>query len=177
MNQTLTQNFAQDYLSGYNIVYNDTEVREFDFIVNGRTDPDYTGLKEIIIEGFQCAQGECPLDEIDDVETETTIRLWSNPDSWEGQFSSNERQIPEEGDDVEIMPGWNMIYDIEESPILELLTINGRLTFQQENVDEGLENMDLHLRAHHIFIRAGELIIGTEEQPFVNRAKITLYGE
>jgi hypothetical protein len=30
--------------------------------------------------------------------------------------------------------------------------------------------MDLHLHAHHIFIRAGELIIGTEATPFTRKA-------
>jgi hypothetical protein len=177
LNETLTKNLAHDYLSGFNIVYNDTETREFDFVINGRTDPAFTGEKKILIEGFQCAQGECPLDEVPDVPVETTVRLWSKESSWEGQFSSNADGIPKEGDDVEVKPGWNMVYDLAESPILELLTINGRLTFQQEDADEGLEDKDLHLKAHHIFIRAGELIIGTAEKPFTKIAKITLYGE
>ena len=177
MNETLTKNLATDYLSGYNVVYNDTETREFDWVVNGRNDPAISGEKSILIEGFQCAQGECPLDEIDDVPIETTVRLWSKKDSWEGQFDSNADGIPIEGDDVEIRPGWNMVYDIEESPILELVTINGRLTFQQKDESENLEDINLHLKAHHIFIRAGEFIIGTKEKPFTMIAKITLYGE
>lgn len=35
----------------------------------------------------------------------------------------------------------------------------------------------MNLHAKHIFVRAGELIIGTEEEPFVGNAQITLYGE
>ncbi len=46
-----------------------------------------------------------------------------------------------------------MVYDLSESPIVNLLEINGRLTFE-----EGVK--DLHLRAKYIWVRAGELVIG-----------------
>lgn len=55
-----------------------------------------------------------------------------------------------------------MIYDLENSPIVDTIQINGRLTFQQGS--------DLNLHAKHIFVRAGELIIGTEEEPFEGNA-------
>jgi hypothetical protein len=61
-----------------------------------------------------------------------------------------------------------MIYDIDESPKLGMLRINGRLTFK--------DDMDHHLKSSHIFIRAGELIIGSKEKPYEKNAKITLYG-
>jgi hypothetical protein len=38
------------------------------------------------------------------------------------------------------------------------LIINGRLSFKNDT--------DLHLKSNHIFIRAGELIIGHETAPF-----------
>lgn len=60
-----------------------------------------------------------------------------------------------------IEPGWNMFYDLDEpSPILKRLEINGRLTFKP-----GSNRL---LRANIIHIRAGELIIGTETQPFTH---------
>jgi hypothetical protein len=62
-----------------------------------------------------------------------------------------------------------MILDIEETPILALLRVNGVLTFSP--------NIDVHLRAKHVFVRAGELHIGSEEEPFPNTARITLHGE
>ena len=37
--------------------------------------------------------------------------------------------------------------------------------------------MDIHLKAKHIFVRAGEFFIGSEENPFTNKATITLFGE
>jgi hypothetical protein len=97
------------------------------------------------------------------LEIENDFRYWSNPEHW------TSKKIPLEGDDVEIEPGWNMIFDLPESPIVKMLTINGRLSFNNDT--------DLHLRTKHLFIRAGELVIGYKDKPFKNQAKITLYGE
>lgn len=112
---------------------------------------------------LECIAGVCALDEIIEEELEEGQRLWSKADSWPNG-------IPKEGEDVEIVSGWNMIYDLEESPKLGTLTINGRLTFKN-NTDH-----DLHLRVGNIFIRAGELFIGSEEYPFTKKATITLLG-
>jgi hypothetical protein len=94
---------------------------------------------------------------------ETTERLWSQASTWP------EGKVPVANDDVEIPPGKNIIYDLEDSPIFKYVQINGRLTFKQEAPK-------LHLRAKYIFVRMGELIIGNETNPFQGEAKITLYG-
>jgi hypothetical protein len=62
-----------------------------------------------------------------------------------------------------------MILDIAETPKLKLMRVNGLLSFSNE--------MDVHLKAKHIFVRAGELQIGTETNPYLYNAQITLYGE
>jgi len=41
-----------------------------------------------------------------------------------------------------------MIYDLEESPVFNMITINGILTFREESVR-------LHLNAKHIYVKAG----------------------
>ena len=46
--------------------------------------------------------------------------------------------------------------------------MNGRLTFKNTT--------DIHLQAVKIFVRAGELHIGSEEYPFLQKATITLLG-
>ena len=61
-----------------------------------------------------------------------------------------------------------MHFDLAESPIFDKIEINGCLTFKQ--------GTDLHLRAKKILIRGGELNIGSKDAPYVNNAKITLYG-
>lgn len=79
--------------------------------------------------------------------------------------------MPVEGDEVEIMSGWNMLLDLNETPYLKSLTVNGRLTFVQK------EDFDIHLMAETIFVRAGEFFIGSVEEPFMSQATITLMGE
>lgn len=104
------------------------------------------------MEGIRCIGG-C-LEDVDDQPVEDTYRYWSDIEDWDETIT----ELPKEGDMVEIMPGWNMIYDIPDSPILDMLTINGRLTF--DNTE------DRTLRVKHLFVRTGELIIGTEDEPF-----------
>ena len=52
--------------TGDNIVLNDTEIREINFVVNGR-DPD---RGEILMEGLRCIHGECALEEVEEIELE-----------------------------------------------------------------------------------------------------------
>jgi transcriptional/translational regulatory protein YebC/TACO1 len=62
-----------------------------------------------------------------------------------------------------------MIFNLNPSPKYTLIRVNGKLTFDNTT--------DTHLRAKHIFIRAGELHIGSEEYPYLPKGRITLYGE
>jgi hypothetical protein len=101
--------------------------------------------------------------EIDEVEeVEEIYKYFSDASLWPDGV------VPGEGDEVHIESGWNMILDIEETPIFGLVRVNGQLSFSNET--------DVHLRANYIFIRAGELLIGSETYPYPNTAKITLYG-
>ena len=157
LNETLINKKSSELETGDNWVLNDTETREINFVVNGRN-PDNNLIK---MAGYRCIHGVCTLDEIEEVELEEGQRLWSNETNWGGT-------LPAEGDDVEIPSGWNMLLDLEETPVFKSLTINGRLTF--------MPGMDIHLRSKQIFVRAGEFFIGSEDAPFENNAQITLHG-
>lgn len=63
---------------------------------------------------------------------------------------------------MHIEPGWNIVLD-EETPVLGLVTVNGRLSFYDAGIDT-------HLHAKHIYVRAGELLIGSEAEPFKSSA-------
>lgn len=76
--------------------------------------------------------------------------------------------MPTEGEDVHVESGWNMIFNLNPSPIYKLVRVNGKLTFDPDK--------DTYLKAKHIFIRAGSLHIGSEEKPYEKNARITLYG-
>ena len=132
-------------------------------MINGKD----KGRNNILLEGLRCISGECPLPNVAKVPIERNPRYWSDPDSWP------DKKVPLAGADVEILPGWNMVLDVAEPPLIELLTINGRLSFLQDESNP----IDIHLRAKHIFVRAGEFKIGTKNKPFTQQAKITLIGE
>ena len=96
-------------------------MREFTFVVNNKNE---TRGKELLIEGLKCFYEGCGQVEVEVVETEDTKRYWSDPLNWPNEV------LPAEGDDVIIEPGWDMILDIAETPILNSLEINGILTFE-----------------------------------------------
>lgn len=79
--------------------------------------------------------------------------------------------MPKEGEDVVIKPGINMLYDITNSPLLNSLEVNGRLSFKNEvGHDATLNTMKLH-------VRAGELLIGADGDEHLGKAKIILHGD
>lgn len=63
-----------------------------------------------------------------------------------------------------------MIYDLEDGPVYNFVTVNGWLTFDNEKGN-------LHLKAKHIFVRAGQINVGSATTPFKSQAQITLHGE
>jgi len=117
-----------------------------------------TSLK---FKGIRCI-GSCN-EEIDEKPTETTVRLWSDPKNWP------DGKLPAEGDDVHVLSGWNMTMDLAKTPVYQLVRVNGRLNFKND--------IDIEFNAKHIFIRAGELHIGSKEKPYLKNCVIKLYGE
>ena len=63
------------------------------------------------------------------------------------------------------------MYDlpVDEAPKLESLEVNGKLTF--------LPGQDRLLKTYNLWVRAGELNIGEEGNPFPNKATIELQGD
>lgn len=63
MNKTLWDHTSWERETGDNIVFNDTETREFEFVVNGKN----PAKNEILMEGLRCISGVCALDEVVEV--------------------------------------------------------------------------------------------------------------
>jgi hypothetical protein len=81
--------------------------------------------------------------------------------------------VPTEGAEVEIPPGEWIEFDMEDTPVLTSITINGRLSFKND-----VENpTNRTLRAWWIYVRQGELIVGSPEQPYEGHAEIRVYGD
>jgi cell migration-inducing and hyaluronan-binding protein len=84
---------------------------------------------------------------------------WSDPAAWPAGT------VPRAGDAVVIARDVDMVLDVDP-PALRSLTIDGRLSF----ADSG----DIGLETEWIYVRGGELAIGSEGQPFRHNATITL---
>ena len=95
------------------------------------------------------------------VEIECTIRLWSDYKTWDSEV------VPLPGENVLIAPGWNVMLDV--SVDVGVLVIKGRLFFDPYN-----ETHPIILTARQINIYGGELLIGSEAEPFANKAFIHL---
>ena len=87
-----------------------------------------------------------------------TVR-WSDPAAWPGG------ELPGAGDAVTIARDVEVVLDVDP-PALRSLTIDGRLSFSNER--------DLALETEWIYLRGGELRIGSEARPHTRKATITL---
>jgi hypothetical protein len=67
-----------------------------------------------------------------------------------------------------IRKGWDVVYDIETSPVFKSLEINGKLSFKR--------GQPALLQSFAIWIRAGEVDVGTEDEPFDSTVEIRLHG-
>ncbi len=85
--------------------------------------------------------------------------LWSDPAAWPGG------RVPGEGEEVMIARGMDLVLDIDP-PALRSLTIDGKLSFSND--------LDIELETDWIYLRRGELHIGSEARPHTRKATITL---
>jgi cell migration-inducing and hyaluronan-binding protein len=85
--------------------------------------------------------------------------VWSDPASWP------QGRVPGAGDEVTIARDVDMVLDVD-APALRSLTIDGRLTFSDER--------DIALGTDWIYVRGGELAIGSADRPYRHKATITL---
>jgi PKD repeat protein len=88
-----------------------------------------------------------------------TARRWSDPATWGGA-------VPGADDDVTIPVGRHVLLDVDTAPLGGLMVL-GTLEFARQ---------DLELTADWVMVH-GALQVGTEAQPFMHRATITLTGD
>ena len=103
---------------------------------------------------------------------EDRIRYWSVLGDWQDVMNQRTRvALPIDGEEIEIPSNWNMMYDITvaATPKLTSLEVNGRLTF--------LPGADRKIMTYTLWVRAGELNIGSAADPFPNMATIELQGD
>jgi cell migration-inducing and hyaluronan-binding protein len=96
---------------------------------------------------------------VDAPEAAARTMLWSDAAAWP------DGKVPAEGDAVVIGRGMDVVLDIDPPP-LRSLTIDGKLSFS--------DDLDIELETDWIYLRRGELHIGSEERPHRHKATITL---
>lgn len=161
VNNSYTTKTEDQLQSGDNVLYNQTEVREFHFVLNGKNS-SWTNLN---IKGYECAWN-CDLPDVVEEEMATSSIPWSDPNSWPSGA------VPVADEEVEIPSGTWIEFDIEDSPHLASLTINGRLSF----LNNAALPTNRTLNTQWAFVRAGELWIGEETDPYTGQATIKLFG-
>lgn len=163
--QIANMTYFDDATSGSNYVYNMTTKGEYDREFGWRASMQGSEVKNVLMEGVRCVNPDCDLVTIPDVPISDETKYWSNATTWPSG------EVPT-GGSVEVEPGENIIYDLEDSPVFDVVTVNGRLSF----LDDKDYLPKLNLNAKHIFVRAGELLIGSADAPYEAQAQITLYG-
>jgi hypothetical protein len=96
------------------------------------------------------------------------VSLWSDETTWGGDFA------PIEGDTVWIPAGLNLLMDVDSTPKLNLVLVEGALIFPPHDSNED------HLRtfdATYVMVKGGYLEIGTEEFPYTSKLIITMHGD
>ena len=98
----------------------------------------------------------------------TLASAYEYVDRWSSRFTWGGNDPPGDGESVHIPEGQTVLLDTSPAGILNLIVVQGQLIFD--------DSTDLFLNAKYIFINGGGLQIGTEEEPFMHRAVITLHG-
>ena len=93
--------------------------------------------------------------------TITYVSKWSDTQTW-GGFP------PGEEDAVQIPKGLNLLFDIPESPVLQLVSVEGSLIFK----DQPTATFDAYI----ILANRGYIEIGTEDDPYLGDLTITMHG-
>lgn len=93
--------------------------------------------------------------------------LWSDGDTWGGDFP------PRKGDSIQIPKGKTLLFDLDYSPILNLVTVEGQLIFLPDADATHQREFD----AHYVFIGDGaRMEVGTENHRYTSKMTITMHG-
>ena len=94
------------------------------------------------------------------------MNYWSLIDTWGGEF------LPIEGESVSIPPGLHLLVDVDTTPVLNALIVEGSLIFPPNANPDHVRTFD----AHYIMISGGYMEVGTEEFPYTSKLIITMHS-
>jgi hypothetical protein len=95
------------------------------------------------------------------------VSVWSSETTWGGEFA------PMELESVWIPKGLNLLVDIDSTPTLNAVLVEGSLIFAPELDPNHHRTFD----AKYIFVNGGLMEVGTEEFPYTSKITITMHGK
>jgi hypothetical protein len=94
------------------------------------------------------------------------VNAWSIDATWGGEFA------PMDGESIHIPHGLNLLVDIDATPILMAVIVEGSLFIAPDEDEIHHRSID----AHYIFINHGKMEVGTEDYPYSSKITITMHG-
>jgi hypothetical protein len=94
------------------------------------------------------------------------VSKWSDDSTWGGEFA------PMFNESVWVPPGLNLLVDVDRVPMLNLVLVEGSIIFAPDSDP----NHERFFDANFIFVRNGDMEVGTEEFPYTSKITITMHG-
>jgi len=94
------------------------------------------------------------------------VKRWSDPETW-GMDAP-----PLLGEAVHIPSGMHLLVDVDETPILSFVTVEGSLIFAPDSDP----NHERKFHANYVMVRNGYFEAGTHEFPYTSKLTITMYS-
>ena len=92
---------------------------------------------------------------------------WSDSHTWGGEFA------PITGDLVYIPAGLQLLVDVDSTPVLSAVLVEGSLIFPPHSDPNHIRTFD----AHYVLITGGYLEAGTELFPYTSKLIITMHSD
>ena len=94
------------------------------------------------------------------------VSRWSDSQTWGYDLS------PQTGEAVNIPKGLHLLFDIDSSPILSFINVEGSFIFAPDSDSNHERTFD----AHYILVKGGYMEVGTEENRYTSKLTITMHS-
>ena len=94
------------------------------------------------------------------------VSRWSDSQTWGYDLS------PQEGEAVNIPKGLHLLFDIDSSPVLSFINVEGSLIFAPDADPNHQRTFD----CHYILVKGGYMEVGTEENRYTSKLTITMHS-
>ena len=94
------------------------------------------------------------------------VSRWSDSETWGGDLS------PQEGEAIDIPKGQHLLFDLDSSPLLSFVSVQGSLIFAPDSDSNHLRTFD----AHYILVKGGYMEVGTEDYRYTSKITITMHS-